>query len=94
MDEIYKYDSRIDMGEMWKIRQVQVKLREGKRENMIKKKEEAVKHRTFKIVKNKTKIRQTKARIAKEEVSQVARNRQAHLFSRCAYYHFARPRLS
>ena len=67
VDEIYKFDSRIDVGEMWKIRQVQVVGRERRREKMIKKKEEAVKHRTFQIVKNKTKIRQTKARIAKEE---------------------------
>ncbi|GMH83679.1 hypothetical protein TL16_g09682 [Triparma laevis f. inornata] len=65
--QIYKYDSRIDVGEMWKIKEVQVVGRERRRLKMIKKKEEAVKHRTFQIVRNKTKIRQTKQRIAKEE---------------------------
>ena len=67
--QIYKHDSRIDVGEMWKIKRVQIVGRERRRLKMIKKKEEAVKHRTFQIVRNKTKIRQTKQRIAKEEVS-------------------------
>ncbi|GMH95712.1 hypothetical protein TrVE_jg5791 [Triparma verrucosa] len=65
--QIYKHDSRIDVGEMWKIKRVQIVGRERRRLKMIKKKEEAVKHRTFQIVRNKTKIRQTKQRIAKEE---------------------------
>jgi hypothetical protein len=66
IDQIYKFDSRIDAGMWWKIRRVQEVGRERRREKMIKKKEEAVKHRTFNIVKKKTKIRQTKARIEKE----------------------------
>lgn len=61
--QIYKLDSRIDAGMWWKIRRVQEVGRGRRREKMIKKKEEAVKFRTFEIVKKKTKIRETKARI-------------------------------
>ena len=78
--EIYKYDSRIDPGEMWKIKRVQEIGRERRREVKIAKKEEAVKFRTFNIIKQKTKIRQTKKRVEQEKARlQMSQKRQMEM---------------
>ncbi len=66
IDAVYKYDCRIDAGMKWKIMRVQEKQRELRRDKNIKKKEDAVKIRTYQIIKKKTKIRATKRRIEEE----------------------------